>query len=73
MEILIQRDDEFDPSYEGLLALAASLGDVKPPAVTPEYVISSLDTAFFKDWRGAESDPRCPICLDDVSLKLLVD
>jgi hypothetical protein len=61
----VQRDEDFDSSYENLLSLAAALGEAKPRAV-PEHVIASLPTAFYKDWMSPESDKRCPICLDDV-------
>ncbi|KAI9436933.1 hypothetical protein H4582DRAFT_1960531 [Lactarius indigo] len=27
--------------------------------------MQSLPTAMFKEWHSAESDQRCPICLDD--------
>ena len=62
----MQRDEDFDESYESLLSLAAAIGEVKPRC-TPEDVISKLDVASYKDWATAESDKRCPICLDDVS------
>ncbi|KAF5381678.1 hypothetical protein D9615_005573 [Tricholomella constricta] len=58
------RDEDFDESYESLLSLAASLGEAKPRC-TPDGVISSLETGLFKDWKTADSDHRCPICLDD--------
>ncbi|KAH9050246.1 hypothetical protein EDB84DRAFT_593596 [Lactarius hengduanensis] len=35
------------------------------PRHTPDHVIELLPTAMFKEWRSAESDQRCPICLDD--------
>jgi hypothetical protein len=31
-------------------------------------IINSLPTGTFKEWRNTESDHRCPICLDDVSV-----
>jgi hypothetical protein len=58
------RDEDFDQSYEGLMSLAASLGDVKPRA-TPDHVIAGLKTGFYKDWASEDCDKRCPICLDD--------
>jgi hypothetical protein len=61
-----QRDEDFDASYENLLSLAATIGDVRPRH-TPDHIINSLPSATFKEWRNAESDQRCPICLDDVS------
>ena len=62
----LQRDEDFDPSYENLLTLASTLGEVRPKA-TPSHVISSLSTGLYKDWQKPESDTRCPICLEDVS------
>ncbi|KAI0254586.1 hypothetical protein BJV78DRAFT_1121355, partial [Lactifluus subvellereus] len=58
------RDEDFDSSYESLLSLAATIGEVRPRH-TPDHVIESLPTSTFKVWRNAESDQRCPICLDD--------
>lgn len=63
---MLQRDEDFDASYETLISLGGMIGDVKPKA-TPEHVIAGLDAATYKDWATAESDQRCPICLDDVS------
>ncbi|EGN94329.1 hypothetical protein SERLA73DRAFT_62241, partial [Serpula lacrymans var. lacrymans S7.3] len=57
-------DEDFDSSYESLLSLAATLGEVKSKA-TPDDVIASLPTAPYKEWATEESDQRCPICLDD--------
>ncbi|KDQ23079.1 hypothetical protein PLEOSDRAFT_1049851, partial [Pleurotus ostreatus PC15] len=59
-----QRDEDLDTSYEGLLSLAATLGDAKPKS-TPEHVVAGLPTGFYKDWATSDSDHRCPICLDD--------
>ncbi|EIM79681.1 uncharacterized protein STEHIDRAFT_69149, partial [Stereum hirsutum FP-91666 SS1] len=58
------RDEDFDTSYESLLSLAATLGDVQPRC-TPDNVISSLPTAPYQQWATSDSDQRCPICLDD--------
>ncbi|KAJ3999108.1 hypothetical protein F5050DRAFT_1565810, partial [Lentinula boryana] len=58
------RDEDFDQSYEGLMSLAATLGEVKTRA-TPDHVIAGLKTGFYKDWASDECDKRCPICLDD--------
>ncbi|KAJ7178944.1 hypothetical protein C8R46DRAFT_619313 [Mycena filopes] len=58
------RDEDFDGSYENLLTLGGMIGDAKPKA-TPEHVLAGLESASYKDWATAESDPRCPICLDD--------
>lgn len=68
---LQQRDEDFDTSYESLLSLAATIGEVRPRH-TPDHVIELLPTAMFKEWCNAESDHRCPICLDDVSVQLLL-
>ncbi|KAJ3986427.1 hypothetical protein F5890DRAFT_1407368, partial [Lentinula detonsa] len=57
-------DEDFDQSYEGLMSLAATLGEVKTRA-TPDHVIAGLKTGFYKDWASDECDKRCPICLDD--------
>ncbi|KAF8908151.1 hypothetical protein CPB84DRAFT_1767427 [Gymnopilus junonius] len=51
----LSRDEDFDESYEGLLSLSQTLGDVKPRATPSQY----------KDWATPDSDKRCPICLDD--------
>ena len=60
-----QRDEDFDTSYESLLSLAATLGEVKPRSV-PEKVLKALPTAQYRDWMSVDSDERCSICLDDV-------
>ncbi|TFK34677.1 hypothetical protein BDQ12DRAFT_613122, partial [Crucibulum laeve] len=57
-------DEDFDTSYEGLLTLAATLGEVKPKA-TPGEVLATLETGLYKDWATPDCDKRCPICLDD--------
>jgi hypothetical protein len=66
--VIRQRDEDFDTSYESLLSLAATIGEVRPRN-TPDHVINSLPSGTFKEWRNAESDQRCPICLDDVSIQ----
>ena len=66
-----QRDEDFDTSYESLLSLAATIGEVRPRH-TPDNVINLLPTGTFKEWRNSESDQRCPICLDDVSVQRLL-
>ncbi|KAK7054233.1 RING-type domain-containing protein [Favolaschia claudopus] len=58
------RDEDFDSSYETLLSLGGWIGDARPKA-TPDNVLSSLETATYKDWATTDSDQRCPICLDD--------
>lgn len=62
---MLQRDEDFDSSYEGLLSLAETLGEVKSRAV-PENIITSLPRGVYKDWASSDSDKRCPICLEDV-------
>ena len=65
--LFVQRDDEFDMSYEGLLSLSTLLGDVKPRG-TPADIISSLPKGTYGEWKTpGETEERCPICLDDVS------
>ncbi|KAG8744047.1 hypothetical protein FRC10_010936 [Ceratobasidium sp. 414] len=58
------RDDEFDDSYEGLLRLAARIGDAKPRG-TPAEVIQAMPTGSYASCPGAKAETRCPICLDD--------
>ncbi|KAF8603048.1 hypothetical protein BDV93DRAFT_443070 [Ceratobasidium sp. AG-I] len=58
------RDDEFDDSYEGLLRLAARIGDAKPRG-TPAEVIQSMPSGSYANSPGAKAETRCPICLDD--------
>ncbi|KAF8754676.1 hypothetical protein RHS01_05970 [Rhizoctonia solani] len=60
------RDDEFDDSYEGLLRLAARIGDAKPRG-TPAEVIRSMLSCRYGDSPEARAEARCPICLDDYS------
>ncbi|KAJ7639028.1 hypothetical protein FB45DRAFT_741159 [Roridomyces roridus] len=64
LTFIFQRDEDFDNSYETLLSIGAIIGDVKPRA-TPGHVIAGLESATYKEWATAESDQRCPICLDD--------
>ncbi|TFK69218.1 hypothetical protein BDN72DRAFT_768209 [Pluteus cervinus] len=61
---VLQRDEDFDTSYEGLMSLTAALGEVKPKN-TPDKVVEEMEAAHYKDWATTESDRRCPICLDD--------
>ncbi len=59
-------------SYEGLLSLSTLLGDVKPRG-TPADVVSSLPKGTYGEWKKpTETEERCPICLDDVSQRLLL-
>lgn len=68
--LFIQRDEDFDASYENLISLATALGDAKPRA-TPESVIAGLESSLYKNWATHDSDRRCPICLDDVCICLI--
>jgi hypothetical protein len=54
-------------SYEGLLMLSARIGDAKPRG-TPSEVVQSLPRGMYKDFKTPESETRCPICLEDVSI-----
>lgn len=65
----MQRDEDFDASYEGLLNLTATIGEVKPRS-TPDNVVAEMETGLYKDWKTADGDSRCPICLDDVRMNL---
>ncbi|KAI0325565.1 hypothetical protein GY45DRAFT_1260617 [Cubamyces sp. BRFM 1775] len=61
----MQRDEDFDFSYEGLLSLSSLLGDVKPRG-TPADIIASLPKGTYNEWaRPGTTEERCPICLDD--------
>lgn len=57
-------DELFDSSYEGLLSLGETLGEVRSKA-TPADVIASLPTGTYQAWAKEDSETRCPICLDD--------
>ncbi|CAA7262513.1 unnamed protein product [Cyclocybe aegerita] len=57
-------DHEFPTSYEGILNLAETLGEVKSRS-TPAEIIEKLEKKEYKDWATEGSDKRCPICLDD--------
>ncbi|KAF7288296.1 RING-type domain-containing protein [Mycena chlorophos] len=63
------RDEDFDTSYESLLSLSGLIGDARPKGTSDE-TISGLESAQFQDWATADSDQRCPICLDDVSVSI---
>lgn len=62
-----QRDEDFDDSFENLINLTATMGEVKPKN-TPAHVIEGLPSGLYKDWASPGCDQRCPICLDDVRL-----
>jgi len=56
-------DDDIDVSYEGLLSLAARIGDAKPRNLPPEFK-AGLPRATYKDCPSAKVEQKCPICLD---------
>lgn len=76
------RDEDFDDSYEGLLALTSRMGQVRPKGGTPESVLSKLSVGVYSEFKKAkervyvvpngkgkekeEEKERCIICLDDV-------
>jgi hypothetical protein len=62
-----QPDELFDSSYEGLLSLGETLGEVRSKA-TPADVIASLPTGTYQAWAKEDSETRCPICLDDARI-----
>lgn len=64
------RDEDFDDSFESLMNLSATLGEVKSRK-TPEDVLGNLPSGLYKDWATPGCDQRCPICLDDVSVQLV--
>jgi len=57
-------DDDIDVSYEGLLRLAARIGDAKPKHLPNEFK-ASLPRAVYKDCEQAKLGQQCPICLDN--------
>ena len=64
---IVQRDEDFDDSFESLTNLTAALGEVKPRN-TPGHVIASLPSGKYSEWTAPGCDERCPVCLDDVSV-----
>ncbi|KAF7301843.1 RING-type domain-containing protein [Mycena indigotica] len=58
------RDEDFDTSYESLLTLSGLIGEARPKGTSDE-TLSSLESAQYQEWATADSDHRCPICLDD--------
>jgi hypothetical protein len=63
---IVQRDEDFDGSFENLTNLTAALGEVKPRN-TPSHIIASLPSGKYGEWATPGCDERCPVCLDDVS------
>ena len=63
----LQRDEDFDTSYEGLLRLTSIIGEARPRG-TPRDIIDGLPKGTYGDWAVSSSEKRCPICLDDVSI-----
>jgi len=56
-------DDDIDVSYEGLLSLAARIGDAKPRNLPSEFK-ASLPRSVYRDCPDAQIESKCPICLD---------
>jgi hypothetical protein len=56
-------DDDIDVSYEGLLRLAARIGDAKPKHLPNEFK-ASLPRGVYKDCQPAQIEKQCAICLD---------
>ncbi|KAG8988256.1 hypothetical protein FRB90_002863 [Tulasnella sp. 427] len=56
-------DDDMDVSYEGLLRLAARIGDAKPKHLPPEFK-ATLPRGVYATCEAARVDDRCAICLD---------
>lgn len=67
--LILQRDEDFDDSFEGLTNLTAALGEVKPRN-TPSNIIARLPSGKYGEWAAPGCDQRCPVCLDDVSADL---
>lgn len=65
----LQRDEDFDGSFEGLTTLTAALGEVKPRN-TPNHIIAGLPSGKYNEWAAPGCDERCPVCLDDVRADL---
>jgi hypothetical protein len=66
--IEIQLDDEFDDSYEGLLALEQMIGPVKRGCSTE--VLNQLPSGTFEKLVGdpkkaLTEEERCSVCLDE--------
>ena len=66
---ILQRDEDFDGSFEGLTTLTAALGEVKPRN-TPSHILANLPFGKYSEWAAPGCDQRCPVCLDDVSADL---
>ena len=64
----VQRDEDFDGSFESLTNLTAALGEVKPRN-TPGNIVASLPSGKYSEWAAPGCDERCPVCLDDVSVE----
>ena len=65
---MVQRDEDFDDSFESLTNLTAALGEVKPRN-TPGHIIAGLPYGKYSEWAAPGCDQRCPVCLDDVSVE----
>ena len=67
LPFVVQRDEDFDDSFEGLMNLSAALGEAKPRN-TPSHIIANLPSGKYGEWAAPGCDERCPVCLDDVSV-----
>jgi len=56
-------DDDIDVSYEGLLSLAARIGDAKPRNLPSEYK-ATLPRSIYRECTQAQIESQCAICLD---------
>jgi len=61
----LQYDDDMDVSYEGLLRLAARIGDAKPKNL-PHDLKANLPRGTYKTCSEAQLEKRCAICLEKV-------
>ncbi|KAG9029758.1 hypothetical protein FRB95_004910 [Tulasnella sp. JGI-2019a] len=56
-------DDDIDTTYEGLLRLAARIGDAKPKHLPDEFK-ATLPRGIYNDCEPAQMEEQCAICLD---------
>lgn len=56
-------DDDMDVSYEGLLRLAARIGDAKPKNLPQEYK-ATLPRGVYATCEAARLEDSCAICLE---------
>ncbi|KAG8951385.1 hypothetical protein FRC04_006156 [Tulasnella sp. 424] len=62
-------DDDMDVSYEGLLRLAARIGDAKPKNLPQEYK-AGLPRGVYATCEAARLEDSCAICLEKTWLDL---